>query len=150
MDVNRARFAEKILAPDRGQQLLARERPAGVCHERVQQLELLERELDTDAVGRNDVLTEVHLKAADADQLLLFRRAAAAAQHRTDSRGHLHHAERLCKIVVRAEVKADDLVVLVALGRRHDDRDVGRARVGFQALEDGYAVLARQHDVEHY
>lgn len=96
------------------------------------------------------MLAEVHLKAADSDQLLLFRRAAAAAQHRTDARGHLHHAERLCKIVVRAEVKADDLVVLVALGRRHDDRDVGRARVGFQALEDGYAVLARQHDVEHY
>lgn len=96
------------------------------------------------------MLAEVHLKAADADQLLLFHRAAAAAQHRTNARGHLHHAERLCKIIVRAEVKADDLVVLVALGRRHDDRDVGRARVGFQALEDGYAVLARQHDVKHY
>ena len=87
------------------------------------------------------MLTEVHLKAAGA---------AAAAQHRANPRGHLHHAERLCKIVVRTEIKADDLIVLVALGRRHNDRNVRRARVGFQALEDGYAGLARQHDVKHY
>src|SRR5579862_792493 len=45
VDVDRARVAIRAVAPDRAQQLLAVEQPAGIRHQRIEQLELRKRQL---------------------------------------------------------------------------------------------------------
>ena len=135
MDIHRACFAQKVLAPDRGQQLLTSECTSGAGHECVQQLIFLERELHAASVGGDGVLRKVHLKSAYTHKLWLhIRRLSAAAQHRAHARGHLHHAEGLCKIVVRAEVKTDNLVILITFSGGHYYGDISRALIGLQAL----------------
>ena len=48
-----------------------------------------------------------------------------AAQQRAGARNQLAGAERLDKVVVGAQLKADDAVFDLALGGQHDDRHIG-------------------------
>ena len=81
--------------------------------------------------------------AVGGEQLVL-----RAAEHGADTRDKLHHAERLCDVVVRAAVQTDDLVVLGVLRGQQNDRNGGGIGQAAQTAKDRDAVLAGQHDVE--
>ena len=73
----------------------------------------------------------------------------AAAQHGLDAGNKLHHAEGLDKIVVRAEIEPADALVFRALGRGHDDGDIGKLAVRAHPAQQFQSVHAREHHVEH-
>ena len=80
---------------------------------------------------------------------LVGRLCTAAAQHGLHTGNELHHAEGLDKVIVRAEVKPPDAVILCALGRRHDDWDIGKLRIRAHPAQQLQPVDARKHHVEH-
>lgn len=70
-----------------------------------------------------------------------------APQLRADARQHLDGVERLCHIVVRADVQPEDLVGVLALRRQQNHRQV----VGLAQLHRGVdAVHHRHHDVHQH
>ena len=145
--VDRAALALKVIAPHALHQLLAREHATRVLHERKQQLVFLVRERDLLSVRQHRVRRRVgpdHAQLQAGGALLHAR----AAQHRAHAREQLHHAEGLGHVVVRARVQTLDLVVLRALGREQDHRQLARAGAGAQPRKDGQSVLLRQHDVQ--
>ncbi len=73
--------------------------------------------------------------------------AVGASKERLDPAHQLPQAERLCEVVVGAELQADDLVDLLVPGGQHEDRRL-RPR-GAQPPEHLEPVHAGQADVEH-
>src|SRR5688500_9297597 len=71
VDVDRPRVAEGRVAPDPGQQHLAREDPAGVAGERLEDLELDVRRLDVLVADLDGALGEVHPQLADLERLVV-------------------------------------------------------------------------------
>ncbi|CAN4017880.1 selenide, water dikinase SelD, partial [Dysosmobacter welbionis] len=49
-----------------------------------------------------------------------------------------------------AAVQTHHLVVLRALGRQHDDRQLGRAGRGPELFQDAESILLRQHDIQQH
>ena len=119
---------------------------AVVLHQQLEQLELLIGQLHRLAVHIHHALFAVERHVAAGHQALL--RPAGAAQKRLHARDHLHHAERLGDIIVRAAVKPLHLVDLRRFGRHQNHRDLLRVRAGAQAFEDGKTVLVGQHDIQ--
>jgi len=146
--VHRARFADEVHAPDGVEELVPREGRAGIREEQLQKLKLLIGQRDARAADRDRVLLGTELERARAQHLRRsFRRAAA--QHRFHAGHELHHAERLHKIIVRAEVEPLYLVILRALCRGHNDGDVPQLRSRLHAAQKLDAVYPREHHVEH-
>ena len=72
-----------------------------------------------------------------------------AGQQALDPGQQLGRVERLDEVVVRAGAQPPDLLLHLALGREHDDRDVRRAALFAADLgRDLVAVELGQHDVE--
>ena len=72
------------------------------------------------------------------------------AEHRPHPGHQLHHAEGFGDEVIRPAVQAHHPVILRVLGGQHDHRQPLGGRRGPQLLEDGQAVLLRQHDVQQH
>jgi len=70
---------------------------------------------------------------------------ADAPQDGADAGEELTRIERLCHIVVGAELEADNAVGLAVAGGEEDERD-GVAAAQFAAQRE--AIIARHHDVE--
>ena len=70
-----------------------------------------------------------------------------AAHHGPDARQKLTEGVRLGHIIVRADLKADDLIDLGALGGEHDDRHTALLT---NAPAQRGAVNARQHQIEQH
>ena len=82
MHVDRARLDVDVAAPDRVQHFLAREDPAGMLHEKLQQAELGRPEMNRPSVALHAVRGEVHRHVVES-QLALRRngvRSDAAAR----------------------------------------------------------------------
>src|SRR5207245_4438772 len=71
-------------------------------------------------------------------------RLLCSAQERPDAGEELSEAERLCHVVVRAELEPDDLVDLRALRRQHENR---HARFGSNDPADLEAGQLWEHEV---
>ncbi|MNP33107.1 hypothetical protein D3C76_1263250 [compost metagenome] len=74
--------------------------------------------------------------------------ALGPAQHRFDARGQFRQGKRLEQVIVGAGAKALQAIIQLVTGGEHDDRGVTTG-IFAQALAQGVAVDARQHDVEH-
>ena len=146
MHVNRPGLPGVLHVPDLSKELLPGEHHPGSGQEQPQQLELLIGQVHPPAVRRYGALPGIHPKAARLDDVLLF--GGAAPEYGLHSRHHLRHAERLCNIVVRAHIKARDLVVFRTLCRGHDNRNPGGGGMGAEPFQDGQPVLPGQHDVQ--
>src|SRR5579884_2703936 len=84
VDVDRAGIAVCAVAPDRAEQLLAVQQPARVAHQRVEQLELGERQAHRAALDLHLALGSIERDRADRQQLIAERARARAPQHRPD------------------------------------------------------------------
>ena len=71
-----------------------------------------------------------------------------AAQNGPHARKQLHNAERLCHIIIRAQIKPAYLIVFRRLSRQHDDRCVGQTRRSLEPPQNCKPILARKHDVQ--
>ena len=81
--------------------------------------------------------------------MILWFLWGGAAQKRLHARDHLHHAERLCQIVVRAEVEPGYLVVFGVLCRRHNNGNVAELRRRFHPAQKIDAADAGQHNIDN-
>ena len=127
VDVDRARAAGVAVAPDVGQQHVARQHAAAVQQEIFEQQELLRRQRHVagrstrrcGARGRRRSARRSWSRPSGAVT------AARAAQQRAHARHELVGAERLGEVVVGAELEADDALRLLGARGEHDDGDRG-------------------------
>ena len=147
-DVDRAVAVRGAPAPDALQQLVAREHPALVERERVDEPELGRRQVGARPVDVGLDVARVEPQLLDVDLLAAARllRARAAPGGRCDARGQLLHRERLDEVVVGAELERVDPVVLGAA--RADDDDRRADPLAARLLDHAPAVDAGQHQVE--
>src|SRR5258706_15202202 len=124
-------------------ELAARLDVAGVADQRLQHEELGDGEIDEGALPADDEALHVELQRADALHFVGFARrlgaAGGAAEEHADARDQLAHGERLAKVVVAAELQAEDAVELfVARGEKEDGN-------GFRRRADFAAELEAVH-----
>ena len=114
----------------------------------------MERDRHVDGEGRRPDATLGPVEGDDVPE----RRARGAlvsgreaGEEAPDPCEKLGRVERLHEVVVRARPQALDPLLDVALGRQHDDRDVGGPRLVLaDPLGYGIAIELRQHDVEEH
>lgn len=112
--VHGADIALIVVAPHEVEQLLARVDLAGVAHEQLDEVKLLERQLHVLAEAVCTAALGVDLDVA-AHELAAVRlggrcgRHARAADERADARLELENVEGLGDVVVRTGFKADEL-----------------------------------------
>src|SRR5436190_19853536 len=112
VDVDGAGVARERVAPDALEQLVTREHEPAVVEQLPEEVELLRRELDL-------LVADVHLSPAGVDDevavpelgaLTLVARRRGSAKDRLHPCDELAGIERLCQIVVGADLEPDDLV----------------------------------------
>ena len=143
MDVHRAVIPDILIAPHHIEQVLPAVHPARIAQKQLHQVELLGGELHRDAVPPSrpaagvqpDVSRRQHAVAAH-----VFRRPRPA-QQRPHPGLQLQQVEGLGDVVVRAALKAHDLIGVLPLSGQHDDRDIGElpdAHAGLEAVDLGH------------
>ena len=120
--IDGARAARELEVPDVLEELFAREDQAGMLEKAGEQVELLHRQVESDARPRSfaGVASQLHLAARQ----LAGRRPLRlrAAQHRLDAGHQLARAEGLGNVVVGAQLEPDHAVGLLVARGQHDDR----------------------------
>ena len=139
-------LAAVIRAPDGVENVLARERTAGIFHEQLHDRKLRLRQADVLAVFVERARAQVQHERAAREHVLGALAAADAAVERVHAREQLGGGEGLRNIVVGAGHEAGNLVHLLALGAEHEDAHLGAGRA--DAAADLKAVNVRQHHVE--
>src|SRR2546421_413495 len=124
---------DRQLAPQhRAHEVFARHNPTGGREKHDQNFVLDIRQLDRIARAPDDARARVNFNVADLHALRrarLLRRADAraatldAAQDGVYARHKLARVERLRQVVVRADLKSDDAVNVLAAGGEHQHRD---------------------------
>ena len=123
MDVDGARIAVGAVAPDRAQELLAVEQASGIGHQRIEKLELGEREAHRLAVHRHLALRAIERDRPDDEHLVPHRSRAGPPEHGADPASQLGQAERLGDIVIGPRLEPEHRVRLRVERGQHDDRD---------------------------
>ena len=125
MDVDRARVAVPVVAPNAVEDLLPRERQSRALCEEPQQIEFLGGELDGFIVD-----ADLAPAAVDRDPTGLHDLrgggAVGATQHGLHARDELSGGERLRDVVVGTELEAQHPVDLAVARGQEDDRDLRR------------------------
>ena len=128
MHVEGLGVAVVVRSPDAVDQHVARQHPAGVGEEQLQELELLEREGNPFAAHRNLVASGVETHRADLEHFVALCIAGIVAttapQRGPHPRDQLAEPERLGHVVVGADLEPDHRVDLRVARRDHDDRDL--------------------------
>ena len=151
MDVHGPRAARVAVAPDVGEQHVARQHAAPVFEQVFEEQELLRGERHPDAARRDGVGLGIDDDRSIGDRRRAGRRSALrAAEQRPHARDQLVRAERLGHVVVGAELEADDAVGFLGARRQHDDRDRRGRVVGAHDAADFEAVHLRQHQVQDH
>jgi len=145
--VDGALFNIDVAAPDLIQQLPARVGAFLVSHEELQQTVFGRAHLGRTAVDGHAVADRVEQQAADFDWCFAIGRAGAT-QHSLEAGDQFAWGKRLGDVVVGADFKTLNLVVLLALGGEHDDRDISGQLVTLEAAGQFDARGAGQHPVE--
>ena len=150
MHVHRADISLILRAPHQLQQVFPAVDLAGVAHEELHQVEFPGGELHLLPVAVGDAALSLQAERFAHQHgsrgLFLLHRAAPAQQGPYPGL-QLQDVERLGHIVVRPVFKTDDLVVVLAFRRQHDDGDLGKAadlQTGFQA------ALFRHHQIHDH
>ena len=123
-----------------------------MLHQHFEQREFTAGHGDIFAVFAECARAEIQFERTELDDFGFGGGCAGRACHRTAAQHGLYarhqfaRVERFGQVIVCAHFKADDAIDLVALGGEHDDGDVVIGAT--QALADGEAVLARQHQVK--
>ena len=146
MDVHRADIAAVLIAPDEVKQIFAGVDAVRVADEQLDKVKLARRQLNGLSVLIDVALLRVHGQAAGCDAVVLIFQPAAAAQQGADARLQLQNVEGLCQIVVRAVLKAKQLVHVLRAGSEHDNGNVRKFPNG---AAGGQPVDLRHHDVQH-
>ena len=131
---------------DRVEQLRTREDPTRLAGHRRQELELGGGQVHRPAPDLHPHPRQVQAQVAGA-QHLGASLGELAAQHRPHAGDQLAGAERLGHVVVRAELKPDQLVGFVVAGGEHDDR---HARVAPQSVGHLEAIQAWEAKIEDH
>ena len=150
VDVDGARAAGVGVVPHVGQQQVARQHPAAMLQQVLEQQELLGGEPHVLAVGLDDVPIDVDAERAVGERAARRCRALRPAQQRPHAGHDFARAEGLGDVVVGAELQPDDAVRLLGLGGEHDHRHGGGRRIGAHRPAHVEAVHARQHHVEDH
>src|SRR5256886_13835056 len=145
--VDRPRGALVLRAPAARKDVVAGVRAAVGGEEQAQHPELLRADVDGGAVPGDDLAVQIDLHRSEPDHRALFRSRRPPAQQGLDAREQLAEPERLAQVVVGAELQAEDLVALHALGGQHQAGSGGTLLSPL--LEQLVAVAARKHDVEN-
>ena len=142
--------AEGLLPPDGAVDGVGPKDPAGALQQQAENVVLRGRQADRLPVQGHGLALVVQADAP-GPQLIPLRRHRAQLSIAPQLRAHpgqqLHGVEGLGHIVVRAQVQAEDLVRVLALGRQKDHRHVA---VLPQTAERGDAVQAGHHDVQQH
>ena len=117
--------------------------------EQAQKLEFLEGESNAFAVCGDGMLVKINYEAAGLEEML-YLLGRTAAQYGLYAGDQLHYAERLCDIVIRAQVEPLYFIVLRAFGGSHYHGYGVKLRGGFHTAKKLYAVYAGQHNIQHY
>ena len=81
----------------------------------------------------------------DHPVFLLLNTSGNTTKNRLDARLHLKDIERLGHIIIRAVLKTEDLIHILALCGQHDDRDIAPFT---NPLADSNTVQLRKHHVQ--
>src|SRR5262245_12038705 len=119
--VDRSGEREAAVAPDRIEQLVARDYFASMFDEIFQDVEFSRRDFDRRPGLRHFELFEIDRDHAEMELFGRFALAMSAAQERLDPGHQFHEAERLGHIIIGADLQPDHFVDLLAAGGEHDD-----------------------------
>ena len=114
----------------------------------LEQFKFLQRQLHPGVPGVDRMGRGVHPQIAHLQQSG-GSRGSRPAQNRPDTGHHLHHAEGLGQIIVRAQVQPHHFIVFRPPGGRDDDRDAGGGRIAPEGFENFDAVHPGQHNIQH-
>ena len=124
--------AECLLLPDLLVDLLDGEHLSLVLQKKQQDVVLNPCQTDRLAVHRHFLLVVVNDQSAGMEDILLLRGCLGdVAQRRIpphltlDARDKLQRVERLCDIIVRPDIQAENLVCILGLRRQHNNRNAG-------------------------
>ena len=134
-----------LVVPGVLEQLEAREHAARPAHERLEQRELLRRELDLGVAAPDAPRGRVEAQVADREHRRPLGRAAPG--ERPQPGEQLGERERLRQVVVGAGVEAADAILDRVARGQHQHRRPDAVRA--QPAADLDAVHAGEHQVEH-
>jgi acetate kinase len=135
-----------LVAPNRGEDALARQNLAAMSHEEGQELELRRREPDLVAVAANPAAQEIDLDVAGLEPRWAVLLGLAKVS--PDAGGELIEGERLGHVIRRACVESLDALGHLSPGGQQNYRQ-GRKRAP-DAGENLKPVAPRQHDVQQH
>src|ERR1700692_3996852 len=144
MRVHRPLSNGYVIAPDLIQQLRAAMHAFRMRHEEMQQTEFSRAEIELDIVGMavcvrsHAMRSRIESQAIDGYHVVRQLRRAPA-QYRLDPRHQFFRRKRLRHIVVRPDFKSEHLILLVAAGAEHDERNLFCAFVAAQFPSEGDA-----------
>ena len=99
-----------------------RQHLAGVLHQHPQQFIFLRREFDFAFADLDDAAHQIDRKIAGAKHRPFALHLQLVPQRRAHARQQFVHPERLCQVIVGAEIERLHLAGLVAAARQHHDR----------------------------
>src|SRR5690242_792061 len=125
MHGNGASIAEEFVAPDRIEQLLAREYLTRMLSEKVQQIELFGGQFDWLVVLRNAALARIdhqqsHMQGIVADRRRGSRRSAYAAKNCLHAHHHLAWAEGFYHVVIGPRMETVNGISLSSACGEHE------------------------------
>ena len=153
MHVERLSVAHIIRTPDAVDQLVTRHHTALVLHEVFEQFEFLEREEHGFAAYGDLMLANLHGDIATHQRNIVIHSAGSlgsgliATHHGTNTCQQLTERVRLGHIIVRTNLKTNDLIDFGALGGEHNNRHTALLT---NATAQCSAVNARQHQIKQH
>src|SRR5262249_14782129 len=149
MNVDGASFDIDIGAPDRVEQLFAREYAARMLHQLIEQTIFRRPEMDVPLGAPYAMAAAVDGDLAHGDDVLDQTRPHAA--HDGAHAGQqLAHREWLDDVVIGAGIEAANAVGLFAARSQHHDGDIAKMAAPAQPAADFYARKLRQHPIEQH
>src|SRR5208337_678449 len=133
-------------SPHGGENLAVGDDPTGVAEKDGEEIVFLRRQLDRNAVARNEALVEVHDDALDLDPRSGLGLARPVAERGAKPRCQFADPEWLLDVIVGAEIERFDFLRLAVPRGENDHR---RLRELADFAQDVLAVAVRQPEIEH-
>jgi len=148
MDVHGPRIAEILMPPDRFRQFGPSQHLPGIFQQRNQQIKFLGGQVHHLIVHIDGMFVQIDGERAILEDDLLLGVPIDPPQNRLNARNQFCLVERLCDVVVRADLKARDLIGIKRLNGQDDDGDVFRARIRPELAAHLETVFVRQLKVQ--
>src|ERR1700731_2520533 len=120
---------------------------AGVLYQHAQQFVFLWRQPDVPVADLDEAAYQIDGEIAGSKHRPLAMDLQLVPQRRAHAGQQLVHSERLCQIIVGAEIERLDLARLVAAARQHDDRNAVVAAADY--TQQIVALDVRQAKIEN-